>query len=162
MELQKALEEVSDIQEKLDLVQSEIFSLRKHIDRGCSEKLALEHEIRVLRGSLESRDKDVEELRSEVSCQSDHYDDLWLAHRISLKEAQKLSSEVIALRSGVQVESTRGWLGARTGTPRVQSPRPGGSGCQPRGSIDRVESSESWHERSQRWSMDRGSGCRRG
>ena len=47
--------------------QSEIFSLREQIYRGCSKKLALEREICMLRGSLESHDKDVEELRTEVS-----------------------------------------------------------------------------------------------
>ena len=51
--------------------------LQKQIDRGYLEKLAFEHEVRVLRGNLESRDKDVEELRSEISRQLDHYNDLW-------------------------------------------------------------------------------------
>ena len=70
LELQKALEEVSDAQEKLASAQSKIFSLWEQIDRGCSGKIELEREIRVLRGSLGSRDKDVEELRTEVSaCQ---------------------------------------------------------------------------------------------
>jgi len=77
-------------------------------------------------GNLESRDKDVEELRAEVSCQSDCYNDLSLVHETSLEEAQKLRSDVIALRSGIRVESAEGWLEARTGTLRVLAPSPGG------------------------------------
>ena len=41
LELQKALEEVSDLQEKMDSAQSEILSLRKQIDKGCSTKWGL-------------------------------------------------------------------------------------------------------------------------
>ena len=105
--------------------QSEISSLREQIDRGCSEKLALEREVRVLRGNLESRDKNVEELRDKISRQLDHYNDLWLVHGMSLEEAQKLHSEVITLRSGVRVESTGGWLGVKTRNPRVLAHGPG-------------------------------------
>ena len=76
----------------------------------------------MLLGSLESHDKDVEELRTEVSRQSDRYNDFWLVHETSLEEAQKLRSEVIAFKSTVQVESTRGWLGARTRSLRVLAP----------------------------------------
>ena len=76
LELQKALEEVSDLQEKMDSAQSEILSLRKQIDKGCSTKLGLERELRAIRSSLEGRDKDVEDLIAEVSCQSDHFDNL--------------------------------------------------------------------------------------
>ena len=83
LELQKALEEVSDLQEKLASAQSEIFSLREHIDRGCLEKLPLEREVRVLRGNFESRDKDVKELRAKISHQSNRYNDLWLVHMMS-------------------------------------------------------------------------------
>jgi len=50
--------------------QSKIFSLREQIDKGCSEKLALERKICVLRGSLENHDKDVKELRTDVSVES--------------------------------------------------------------------------------------------
>ena len=66
--------------------QSEIFSLQKHINKRSTEKLALEHEVRVLRGNLKSRDKNEEELRAEISRQSDRYNDLWSAHRTSLEE----------------------------------------------------------------------------
>ena len=45
LELQEALEEVSDLQEKLDSVKSEILSLQERVNRGCSEKLALEREL---------------------------------------------------------------------------------------------------------------------
>ena len=48
-ELQKALEEVSDLQEKIDSAQSEILSLRERVNWGCSEKLALERELRAIR-----------------------------------------------------------------------------------------------------------------
>jgi len=76
----------------------------------------------VLRGNLESHDKDVEELKVEISRQSDHDNNLWLVHETSLEEVQKIRPEVIALRSDVQVKSTREWLGARTGAPRVLAP----------------------------------------
>jgi len=98
LELQKPLEEVSDLQENLDSAQSDIFSFQKQVNSGCSEKLALEHELRPIQSSLEGRDKDVEELRTEVSRQSDHYDDLWLVHGTLLEEAQKLCSKVITLK----------------------------------------------------------------
>ena len=67
---------MSDLQKKIDSAQSEIFSLQKWVNRGSSEKLALERELRAVRSSLEGCDKDVEELRTEVSRQSDRYDDL--------------------------------------------------------------------------------------
>ena len=60
---------------------------------------------------MERCDKDVEELRTEVSRQSDRYDDLWFIHGALLEEAQKLCSKVIALRSGVRVEGVRVRLG---------------------------------------------------
>ena len=66
--------------------QSEIFFLREQIDKGCAEKLALEHEVCVLRGNLEGRDKNVEQLRPAISHQSDHYNDLWSTPGTSLKE----------------------------------------------------------------------------
>ena len=52
----------------------------------------------------------MEELKTEVLRQSDHYDNLWLAHGMLLEEAQKLRSEVIALRSGVRVKGVGAWL----------------------------------------------------
>ena len=58
---------MSNLQEKIDSAQSEILSLREWIDGGCSEKLALERELRAIQSSLEGCDKDVEELRTEVS-----------------------------------------------------------------------------------------------
>ena len=39
-----------------------------------------------MQSSLESRDKDVEKLRTEVLRQSDCYDDLWLVHGMLLEE----------------------------------------------------------------------------
>ena len=96
---------MSDLQ-----AQSEVSSLREQIDKGCAEELVLKHEVRVLRDNLENRDKGVE-LRAEASRQSDHYNKLWSAHRTLLEKAQTLHSQVIALRSGVQVESARGWIG---------------------------------------------------
>jgi len=59
----------------------------------------------VLRGNLESLDKDVEELRAELSRQSNRYNDLWHVHGTSLEEVQKLRSEIITLKYDVQVES---------------------------------------------------------
>jgi len=53
---------------------------------------------------LEGCDKDVEKFRTEVSRQSDHFDNLWFVHGKLMEEAQKLRSEVIPLRSGVRVE----------------------------------------------------------
>ena len=60
-----------------------------------------------MRGSLENRDKAVEELRIEISCQSDRYDDIWLVHETLLEETQKLRYEVIALSSGPSREHWR-------------------------------------------------------
>ena len=37
LELQKAMEGVSDLQEKIDSTQSEILSLLEQVDRGCFE-----------------------------------------------------------------------------------------------------------------------------
>jgi len=62
---------------------------------------------------------DVEELRTEVSRQSDRYDNLWLAHGTLLEEAQKLHFEVIALRLGVRVEGVGVGLGSGIGSPRA-------------------------------------------
>ena len=101
-------------------------------------------------------------MRAKFSRQSDHYDDLWFIHETLLGEAQKLHSVVKTLRSGVQVESVGGCLGGENRNPEGLSSRPGGSDRHPRRSTDRVESSESGHVRSQRWSADRGSGYRRG
>ena len=53
----------------------------------------------------------MKELRTEVSCQSDRFDNLWPIHGALLEEAQKLRSEVIALRSSVRV----GGAGVRNG-----------------------------------------------
>ena len=122
-------EEVSDLQKKVALSQSKISCLREQVDRGCSEKLALEHEVCVLRCNLKNRDKNVKELRTEVSRQSDRYNDLWLVHGTSLEEVQNLSSEVIALRSDVREESAGRRPRART--PRVLAPGPGGQVVRP-------------------------------
>jgi len=121
LELQKSLEEVYDLQEKVTSAQSEISSLREQIDKGCSEKLALEHKACVLQGNLKSRDKDVEELRAEISRQSDRYNNLWLVHGTLLEEVQTLRSEIIALRSGLQVESIGGWLKGENRNPEGPS-----------------------------------------
>ena len=48
LELQKALEEGSDLQKKIDSAQSEILSVREWVNKGCSEKLALEREFRAV------------------------------------------------------------------------------------------------------------------
>ena len=58
---------MSDLQEKMDSAYQRS-SLREQIDSGCSEKLALERELRAIQSRLEGCDKNVEELRSEVSC----------------------------------------------------------------------------------------------
>ena len=114
---------------------------------GCYEKLALERELRAVRSSLESRDKDVEGLRTEVSRQSGRYDDLWLAHGILLEEARKLCSEVIALRSGVRVEDVGVRPRVRNRSPEHPSFQHGGSSHQSGASSDRNEIFGSWHER---------------
>ena len=46
---------------------------------------------------------------------------------------QKLRSQVITLRSGSRVESAEGWLRARTATPKVLVPGPGGRVVSPGG-----------------------------
>ena len=86
--------------------------------KRCAEKLALEHEVCVLRDNSKSHDKDVKELRAEGSRQSDHYNELFSAHRTSLEEVQMLRYQVIVHRSGIQMESVGGWLGVRTATTR--------------------------------------------
>jgi len=43
--LQKVLEEVSDLQERIDSAQSEILSLWERVNMDCSEKLVLEHDL---------------------------------------------------------------------------------------------------------------------
>ena len=117
LELQKVLEEVSDLQEKIDSAQKEILSLREQINRASPEKLTLECELRAIQSSLESHDMDVEELRTEVSQQLNLNDNLWLAHRMLLDEAQKVRSEVITLRSGIRVEDVGARLGVRNRSP---------------------------------------------
>ena len=64
--------------------QSVVSSLLEQIDKGCEEKLALKHEVRVLRNNLENHDKDVEELKTEASHQSDCYNELWGTHGMLL------------------------------------------------------------------------------
>ena len=83
--------------------------------------LALEHEVRVLRGNLKSHDKNVEELRAKISRQSDCYNNFWSAHGTSLEETQMLCSQVIVLRSSVRVESTGGWLDGANSDPEGPS-----------------------------------------
>ena len=94
----------------------------------------------MLRGSLESRDKDVEELSTEISRHLDRYDDLWFVHETLLEE---LRSEIIALRSGVLVERAGGWLRGKNRNPEGPSSWPGGSGRQTERSTNHVESSGS-------------------
>ena len=48
LELQKTLEELSDLQERIDYAQSEILSLLERVDMCCSEKLALKRELRAI------------------------------------------------------------------------------------------------------------------
>ena len=67
--------------------------------------------------NLKSRDKVMEELRIEVSRQSDRYDNLWLVHEALLEEAHKLHSEVIALRLIVRVGGAGDGSGSRTRAP---------------------------------------------
>ena len=74
---------------------------------------------------MESHDKDVEELRIEVSHHPDCYNDLWLVHETSLEEVQKLRPKVIALRSGIRVDSAGEWLGGENRNPEGPSSRPG-------------------------------------
>ena len=71
----------------------------------------------------------MEELRADVSHQSDHYDDLWLVHEALLGEAQKVPSKVIALRSVIRVGVPGDSLGSRTGALRVLSPNLEGLGA---------------------------------
>jgi len=58
---------VSDLQEKVASDQLEISSLQEQIDMGRVKKLTLKHEVRVLKNNLKNREKDVEELKVEVS-----------------------------------------------------------------------------------------------
>ena len=84
--LQKAWEEVTELQGKVASAQLKIFSLREKIDEEHAKKLSLKREVHLLKNNLENRDKDVEELRGENFRQSDHYDELWKAHDALLGE----------------------------------------------------------------------------
>ena len=75
-ELQKAWKEMSDLQGNVASAQSEVSSLREHIDKECAEKLVLKHEVHVLKNNLKNQDKDVEELRAKGARQSDCFDEL--------------------------------------------------------------------------------------
>ena len=92
-ELQKAWE-VYDLQKKVVAVQSKVSSLREQIDKDRVEKLALKHEVHLLKNNLKNRDKNVE-LRAEGSCQSNHYDELWKTHEALLKETDDAFSNHI-------------------------------------------------------------------
>ena len=72
----------------------------EQIDKGRVEKLALTHEVWVLKNNLGNHEKD-EELRVEASRQSDRYDELWRAHGVLLEEAQKLRLQAIILSSEI-------------------------------------------------------------
>ena len=63
---------MSDFREKVASTQSEISLLQEQIDKGGVKKVALKHEVRVLKNNLENREKDVEELRFEASHQSEN------------------------------------------------------------------------------------------
>jgi len=52
------------------------------------EKLTLKQEICMLTKKLKNRDKEVEELKTDDSHQSDRYDKLWKAHKVLLEETQ--------------------------------------------------------------------------
>ena len=83
-------EEVSDLQKKVTSAQSEISTLREQIDKERVEKLALKHEVWVLKNNLKNR-KDVE-LKYEPSRQLERYDELWIAHGSLIEEVHKLHS----------------------------------------------------------------------
>jgi len=85
--MQKVREKVSDLQEKVALAQLAISLLLEQIAKGLVEKLTLKYEVRVLKNSLENREKDVEDLRDEASGQPKRYDELWRAHGALLAEA---------------------------------------------------------------------------
>jgi len=77
---------VSDLQGKIGSTQSEVSSLQEQLYKEHMEKLALKHDVRVLRNNLDNRDKDVKALKAEASRRLDHCDDLWKAHMVLLKE----------------------------------------------------------------------------
>jgi len=88
-ELQKAWEEVSDLQEKVALA-------------------------RLIGGTSRSWHSSTID---EACRQSEHYDRLWITHGALLKEVQMLRSQVIILSSCGQVDSTGGWLGSMSCDP---------------------------------------------
>ena len=67
---------MSDLQAKVALAQSAISMFQEQIDKRRVEKLALKHKVWVLKNNLENHEKGVAELRVEVSCQSENYDEL--------------------------------------------------------------------------------------
>jgi len=123
-ELQKA-REVSELWGKVASAQSEISSLREHIDKERVEKLSLKHEVHLLKTNLENWDKDVKELRVDDSRQSGSYDELWKAHEALLEETQKLCSRIIFLSLSGPAEGSGGWKGVQTAVPRGMASNPG-------------------------------------
>ena len=58
---------MSDLQGKVASAQSTISMFQEQIDKRRVEKLALAHEVRLLKNNLGNREKDVKELMAEVS-----------------------------------------------------------------------------------------------
>jgi len=123
-------------------------SLWEQIDKEQAEKLALKYKVRVLEKNSERHEKDVKEMRAEVSHQSKRYNDLWSADGELLEKVQTLRSQVTIFSSGGRVESAGGWLGITGPNPEGSSSRPRGSGRQSGRPNDHTVSSDSWHERS--------------
>ena len=70
------LDDISEQQKMLASDESEITSLQAQIDWECTEKLELRHKVRYLEKDLERREGDVGELRVDVECQCDRYNEL--------------------------------------------------------------------------------------
>ena len=67
-ELKKALNDISESQEKIASNQLEIATLREVIDRGRVEKLEPRRHVRLLERDLECQEADVKELRTDSEC----------------------------------------------------------------------------------------------
>ena len=91
-ELKKALDDNSELQEKVTSNQLEIATLREVIDREYAEKLDIRLQVRLLKSDLESQEADVKELRADSKCQIDRYNKLWMAYDNLLMETHALKS----------------------------------------------------------------------
>ena len=74
-ELRKALDDISELKEKITFDQLEITTFWEVIDQKCAEKLELRHQVWILGRDLEHWEANVKELRADSERQIDRYND---------------------------------------------------------------------------------------